>query len=217
MPEEILEDGAERDAGEQQPHRRGGSAADGGEGVDEHHRHDDAGEGEPDVGGDAGQAEQPDRDHDEQPRARVDPEDLRVGEGVAGDRLDDGAGDAERGADEDRQDGPRHPQVPHDRLVGGAGVVRERVPDRGRGQVLGAHDDAQQAAHREDPDGHGEPQPAPGVRGGQARWPLRRSRLGHDGAGHRSARHQGRRAARRGEQRRGGLRRWLRWGGPAHA
>ena len=146
-----LEHGAERDAGQQQPHRRGASAADGGEGVDEQHRHATPAKREPDVGGDAGQPEQADRDDDEQPGAGVDPEDLGVGERVAGHRLDDGAGDAERGADEDRQDGPRHPQVAHDRLVAGAGVVRERVPDRGRGQVLGADDDAQQAAPRRAP------------------------------------------------------------------
>lgn len=67
------------------------------------------GEGEPDVSGDRRDAEQEDRGDHGQRGSCLEPEDAWVGERVAGQPLQQGAGHAESGTDGDPDEGAREP------------------------------------------------------------------------------------------------------------
>jgi len=88
--------------------------------------------------------------------------------GFAGERLDERAGQAERNADHDGQQGARTPELPHDQIGGAAGILLPRGPpigdrtiarpDEGAGHREQAHTDrnGERPAPTADPHtGHG--------------------------------------------------------------
>ena len=115
---ERAEQRRQRGPGEREAHRVGAAAAHRTERVHEHRRDRGADEGEPHEPEHVRDVEGPDREHDGERRAGVDPEQSRVGERVAGDALHQRAGHAERGADEHGQDRARQAQVADDEVVG---------------------------------------------------------------------------------------------------
>ena len=116
--------------------------------VDRHRRDRRAEEGEPDRAGRAGQPEG-EREHDRRRGARVDAEQAGVGQRVARQRLHQRAGDADRRADHDAQQGPRHAQAADDRLVLRAALVQQRVDDVGERDRARADGEAQQRRERQ--------------------------------------------------------------------
>ena len=75
--------------------------------------------------------------------AGVDAQQARVGERVAGQRLHQRAGQAQRGAHEHAGRRPGDPQVADDQLGLAAAAVEQRVPDLPRREVVGPDADAQ--------------------------------------------------------------------------
>jgi hypothetical protein len=99
---------------------------------------------EPRVAGQAGDPEGVDADDHREGGPGLDAEQTRVGQRVARVPLHQGAGDAERDADGDRQQGPGHPQVADD--GGGVGPVgaEEHLDDGAEREVAAADGQADQ-------------------------------------------------------------------------
>ena len=108
-----------------------------------------AGQAEPDVGEQAGGAEQDDRGDHRERRALRDAEQAGVGERVAGVALHERAGDAEREPGQHAEHGPGDAQRADDDVVLGAGRGGERVPGVGQGHRFRADGDAQRHGQQE--------------------------------------------------------------------
>ena len=89
-----------------------------------------------------------DRDHDRRGGARLDAEDPGVGQRVAGERLHERAGEAERDADGEAHQRPRHAQLAHDRRRLRAVVAEQAGRDVAERDRLGADGDAEHAHER---------------------------------------------------------------------
>ncbi|GMA86323.1 hypothetical protein GCM10025868_15730 [Angustibacter aerolatus] len=111
-------------------HRGGAVAAERADGVHDQRGDQRPGEREPHVAGRRGDAQERDGADDGEGRALVDAEQPRVGERVAGQALGHRAREPQRDADQQPDDGARHPQVADDDGVGAVGVgVPQGLPD----------------------------------------------------------------------------------------
>jgi len=117
-------------AGQGQLHRRGAVAAGRAQDVDDHGGQRGAEEGEPHVAAYRRDAELRDADHDHERGPGLDAEDARFGQGVARHALHERAGQRERGAQADPDQGARHAQVADDDVRPRAVEVRKRRDHR---------------------------------------------------------------------------------------
>lgn len=98
--------------------------------------------------------------HDCERSAGVDPEQPGIGERVPRHPLHDRAGEAEGGADREREDRPRHAQLPdHQVLLEGPVPVQQGIDHAGHGDGLGPDGDREhsstddEATQRHQPEG----------------------------------------------------------------
>ncbi|NCL75300.1 hypothetical protein AIIKEEIJ_02760 [Rhodococcus sp. YH1] len=173
-----LQEEGDGGAGQGQAQRPGAATAEGGQPEDHDAGGEGPGEGEPQVLGGGGHAQQVDREHHQERGARVEAEQSRVGQRIAGVALDEGAGDAECDADHESEDRARDPQGVHDDVGVGAVVDGQRVDDLGDGHRSRADGDPGEQHHPQDAaDGEQAEEPATAERrearvggaGGEAR------------------------------------------------
>ena len=123
--------------------------------VDEGTDHRGAPEREPDLAGRPGDVEHGEPDDHRQRGARVHAEQPRVGQGVAGEALHDGAGQAQGPADHQRQHRPGQAQLADDEVVLDPRVVgAEGLEGRGPGHRLGTHRERQHPGQDHHADEH---------------------------------------------------------------
>jgi hypothetical protein len=125
-----LHDGSHCRSGKGQLDGRGAFAAKRGYGIDDQHGEASAGEGEPDIETELGDAEGGNADNDEKGGAGIDAENGGIGQRIARGALQDCAGEAEGNADENADYGARQAQVPDDAVFSGIWIVgNEGRPD----------------------------------------------------------------------------------------